>query len=54
MNGRVTSDFGDVPAPSIARLHDVKLRLGGECQSSCRFFLIAYESARESALAMVS
>ena len=27
-NGRVSSDFGDVPAPSIRRLHDVKLRLG--------------------------
>lgn len=27
-NGRVSSDFGDVPAPAIRRLHDVKLRLG--------------------------
>lgn len=27
-NGRVTSEFGNVPAPAIRRLHDVKLRLG--------------------------
>ena len=28
MNGRVTSELGSVPAPSIPNLHDVKLRVG--------------------------
>jgi len=27
-NGRVTSEFGDVPAPAMHRIHDVRLRLG--------------------------
>jgi hypothetical protein len=27
-NGRVTSDFGDVPRSSLPRLHDVRLRVG--------------------------